>query len=166
MNARFCQTNANQPPLPNPPKQAKLKPEVSLTLDKSRGKREATSVPPIAHRLVADLNTTLVKQVFNVTQRQRETNVQHHRQAEDLWARLEVAEIGTLAHPEKLMKRRDRLKQSSSDNARSSQSSSGTARRRRPDWMITPARSRSFQTKGLSLTANFCPYRHLRQPPT
>jgi hypothetical protein len=26
--------------LPNPPKQAKLKPEVSLTLDKSRGRRQ------------------------------------------------------------------------------------------------------------------------------
>jgi hypothetical protein len=48
---------------------------------------------------VADLDTSLVKQIFDIAQRQREPNLEHHRQADDLWARFEVAERGALGHP-------------------------------------------------------------------
>jgi hypothetical protein len=48
---------------------------------------------------VADLDTSLVKQIFDIAQRQREPNLEHHRQADDLWARFEGAERGALGHP-------------------------------------------------------------------
>jgi hypothetical protein len=48
---------------------------------------------------VSDLDTSLVKQIFDIAQRQREPNLEHHRQADDLWARFEVAERGALGHP-------------------------------------------------------------------
>ena len=64
---------------------------------------------------MADLDTALMQQLLDVAKRQRETNVEHHCQADDLWARLEVAEGGAFGHPAKLAKRHDRLKRSSSD---------------------------------------------------
>jgi hypothetical protein len=45
----------------------------------------------MSHCFVADLDTSLVKQIFHIAQRQRKPNVKHHRQTDDLWARLEVA---------------------------------------------------------------------------
>jgi hypothetical protein len=41
---------------------------------------------------VADLDPTLMKEVLQVARRQWETNVEHRLQADDLWARLEVAQ--------------------------------------------------------------------------
>lgn len=32
---------------------------------------------------MADLDTTLVQEILNVTERQQETDVEHHRQAND-----------------------------------------------------------------------------------
>jgi hypothetical protein len=66
---------------------------------------------------VSDLDTSLVKQIFDIAQRQREPNLEHHRQADDLWARFEVAEGGTHGHPAKLEDGPAGLKQSSSDSA-------------------------------------------------
>jgi hypothetical protein len=60
-------------------------------------------VPPIAHRFVADLDTLLMKQVFDIAQRQRETDVNRHCKADALWAGLEVAERLALGHPTRLM---------------------------------------------------------------
>jgi hypothetical protein len=51
------------------------------------------------HCFMANLDTTLVQEILHVAQRQRKPNVQHHRQADDLWARFEVAERGALGHP-------------------------------------------------------------------
>ena len=41
-------------------------------------------MPPIAHRLVADVDTTFEQDVFDLAQRQRIADVQHHRETDDL----------------------------------------------------------------------------------
>ena len=43
---------------------------------------------------MADLNATFVQEIFNITERERKPNIKHHSQADDLWARFEVAECG------------------------------------------------------------------------
>lgn len=72
-------------------------------------------IPPVAHRFVADLDATLMKQVFDVAQRQRKLNVEHHSKPYDLWAGFDLTESGAFGHAKRLAKRHDRLKQSSSD---------------------------------------------------
>jgi hypothetical protein len=42
------------------------------------------------------------KQVLNIAQRQRVADIHHHRQADDLWRCLEVAEAAGVAHPLRL----------------------------------------------------------------
>lgn len=59
---------------------------------------------------MADLDPAFVQQVFDVAQRQRELNVVLHRQADDLWARLEVAERGALGHQVRLAGNPDHLR--------------------------------------------------------
>jgi hypothetical protein len=39
-----------------------------------RGKQRTKPVPPVAHRFMTNLNPTLMKQVFDIAQRQREPN--------------------------------------------------------------------------------------------
>ena len=56
-------------------------------------------VPPVAHCFVANLDPALMQEAFNVVQRQREPNVRHHLQGDDLSAGLEVAEWWALGHP-------------------------------------------------------------------
>jgi hypothetical protein len=56
-----------------------------------------------------------MKQVFDVAQRLRTTNVKHHRQADDLWAGLEEAEGGALGHAFRLAGHYNRLKKTYSD---------------------------------------------------
>lgn len=41
-------------------------------------------VPPETNGLMADVDATLMQQVFNLSQRQRETNIHHHRQTANL----------------------------------------------------------------------------------
>jgi hypothetical protein len=65
---------------------------------------------------MTDLNPTLMKQVFDIAQRQWEPNIEHHREADDLWTGLEVPKRRVVRHPEKLTKRHDGLKQSCSDS--------------------------------------------------
>jgi len=62
------------------------------------GEHRAEPVTPEPHRLMADLDAVFVQQVFDVAQRQRETDVHHNRQTDDLGARLEIAEGGALGH--------------------------------------------------------------------
>jgi hypothetical protein len=59
-------------------------------------------VPPEAHAFVADLDAALVQHVLDVPQRERKPDVEHHREADDLRARLEVPERVVLLHPPKL----------------------------------------------------------------
>jgi hypothetical protein len=50
---------------------------------------------------VRDLDAALVQQVLDIPQRQRIPDVHHHRQADDLGLRLEVAEDARVAHARK-----------------------------------------------------------------
>ena len=74
-------------------------------------------MPPDTHRLVADIDATLVQQVFDVPQRRRETDVYHHGEADDLGAGLDVPERAAVGHGSRLSTRSRQLKRGSSDNA-------------------------------------------------
>ena len=80
------------------------------------GEHRTEPVPPVSHRLVTDLDTPLMQEILDVSKRQRKTNVEHHRQADDLGARLEVSERRAFGHPCRLGDSQGSLKQSSSDN--------------------------------------------------
>jgi hypothetical protein len=56
------------------------------------GKQRTEPVPPVANRLMADVDAAVREQVFNVPQRQRVFDVQHHRQPDHLGRAVEVAE--------------------------------------------------------------------------
>ena len=43
-------------------------------------------MPPVPNGFVADVNATLMQQVFDVPERKRKPDVEHHRQADDLRA--------------------------------------------------------------------------------
>lgn len=75
------------------------------------------TVDPMPHRLVADVDATFVKKVFDVPQGQREADIHHNRKLDDLGRRLEVAEW-ILAHFRSLSSRMRRLKAGSFDNPR------------------------------------------------
>jgi hypothetical protein len=80
------------------------------------GKHRTEPVPPVSHRLVANFDATLVQKIFDISERQREPDVEHHRQTDDLWAGLELLEMGAFCHAKRLTRRPARLKRSSSDN--------------------------------------------------
>jgi hypothetical protein len=89
---------------------------------KFRSKHLDKPVPPVTHRFVADLDPALMQRVFYVAQLQRKPNEQHHHQADDLRAGVEIAEPGALGHELSLPGRPDRLPKSSSDKAQPSAS--------------------------------------------
>ncbi len=88
-----------------------------VSADLSREHR-TKSVPPKPNRLVTDINPSLMQQVFNISQRKRISNIHHHRQADDRWARLEVLEWVTFCHPATLVARLARLNWFSSDSSK------------------------------------------------
>ncbi len=49
-----------------------------------RGEHRAKPVPPETHGFVADINATLEQQIFDLPQRERITDVHHHREADYL----------------------------------------------------------------------------------
>ncbi len=61
------------------------------------------------------VDASLVQQIFDIPKRERETDIQHHRKADDLGAGFEVLESGRSGHGKKLRNRPARLKPSSSD---------------------------------------------------
>ena len=63
-----------------------------------RGEHRTQAVPPVPHCLVAHIDPAFVQQVFHIPKRQWEPHIHHHRQADDLWARLEVAKGRSLSH--------------------------------------------------------------------
>lgn len=65
---------------------------------------------------MADLDAAFVQQVLYIPKRERETDIEHHRQANNLGARLEVAKGAAFCHPAKLDRRPAQLKSVSSDN--------------------------------------------------
>ena len=50
---------------------------------------------------MADLDPALVQQIFYIAERRREPDVEHHRQTNDLRARLELAKRGAFRHAPK-----------------------------------------------------------------
>ena len=79
------------------------------------GEHWTEPVPPETHSLVTDVDATLEQQVLDLTQRQRISNVHHHRQTDDLGRRVEITE--GISYPRKLRNGPDRLKPIWSDNA-------------------------------------------------
>ncbi len=55
-------------------------------------KHGAKPVPPILDSFVTQVDASLVQQVFDIPKRERETDVQHHRKADDLGIGFEVFE--------------------------------------------------------------------------
>ena len=49
---------------------------------------------------MADIDTSLMEQIFNVSQRKWEANVHHHRKADDLRRCFEIAK--GIGHPQRL----------------------------------------------------------------
>lgn len=58
----------------------------------------AETVPPEPDRLMRDVDAALMQQVLNVPQRKRVQDLHHHREADDLWAKSEVAKNAGVAH--------------------------------------------------------------------
>ena len=81
------------------------------------GKHRPKPMPPIADRLLAHIDSPFMQQISNVAKRQRETDEDFHRQAQDLGTGLDVLEWGVLGHAGRLRDRPTRLKPSSSGRA-------------------------------------------------
>jgi hypothetical protein len=75
-------------------------------------------MPPEPDGLVADVDATLMKQVFDVPKRKREAHVKHHRQEDDLRAGFEIPKWAAFCHQATLCNRPARLKLVSSDKTR------------------------------------------------
>ena len=72
-------------------------------------------VPPQTHRLVADVDATFEQNVFNLAQRKRIADVQHHREANDLGRTVEIS--AGISHRLRLRNSPSPLKPIYSDNA-------------------------------------------------
>ena len=62
------------------------------------GEHRAEPLPPEPDSFVANIDAALMEQVLDVPKRKREPDIEHHREADDLGAGLEVAEGGSFAH--------------------------------------------------------------------
>lgn len=83
------------------PAPLRVGPHTSGTLLLDRGRKQGTEpVPPGSRRLVADIDPAFLKQILNLTQRQRKSDIHHHRQADHLGRGLEVPE--GISHPRTL----------------------------------------------------------------
>ena len=57
-----------------------------------RGKQRTKAVPSIPHGLIADLDAALEQEVFDLSQRQRVSDTQHHREADHFGRTVEIRE--------------------------------------------------------------------------
>ncbi len=80
-----------------------------------RGKHRAETAPPKPNRFMADFDAAFVQQILNIAERQREPNVQHHRQANDFRAALKALERVRFGHVQTLRGRPARLNRNLSD---------------------------------------------------
>lgn len=74
-------------------------------------------MPPKSNGLVAHVDAAFVQQIFHIAQRQRETNIQHNRQADYLMARFKITKWIRFGHPARLRNCPARLKLICSDSA-------------------------------------------------
>jgi hypothetical protein len=80
-----------------------------------RGEHRTEPVPPETHGLVTDIDATLEQQIFDLPQRERITDLHHHREADHLRRTVEITE--GIAHRRRLRNVPPRLKLICSDNA-------------------------------------------------
>ena len=72
-------------------------------------------VPPVPHRFVANVDATFEQNVFNLAQRKRIADVQHHREPNDLGRTVEIT--AGISHRLRLRNSPSPLKPIYSDNA-------------------------------------------------
>ena len=65
-----------------------------------RGEHRTEPVPPELHRLMADIDAALAKNIFDLAQRQWIPDVYHHREANNLGRRVEISKWDS--HPMRL----------------------------------------------------------------
>ena len=80
-----------------------------------RGKQWAKAVPPVPHGLMANVDAALGQEIFDLPQRQRITDIQHHRAADYLRRTVEITE--RIVHSRRLRDLTFQLKPIYSDNA-------------------------------------------------
>jgi hypothetical protein len=78
-------------------------------------KHRPEPMPPISDGFMADIDAPFMEQIFNIAQRQREPNIKHHRQADNLTTCFEIAKWVRFCHLQTLRNRPARLKSVSSD---------------------------------------------------
>ena len=63
-------------------------------MDGFAGRRQTIASPPesVSHRLAAFVDPTFEQQILNVPHQQREANIHHHDQGDDLRGRVKIAE--------------------------------------------------------------------------
>ena len=66
---------------------------------------------------MADIDATLVQQMFDISKRMRKADIHHHRKADNFGKRFEIAEGTAICHSPKLGQRPVRLKRFCSDSA-------------------------------------------------
>jgi hypothetical protein len=66
---------------------------------------------------MADLDASLVQQIFDIAKRKWEPNIQHRCKADDLRARLQISKWAVFCHQATLGRRTASLKPVSSDSA-------------------------------------------------
>ena len=74
-------------------------------------------MPPESHSFMADIDAAFVQQIFHISKGQRERDVQHHRQADDLRTGFEITKRESFVYPKKLRNRLTRLNLFCSDSA-------------------------------------------------
>ena len=79
------------------------------------GEHRPKPIPPVPHRLVADVDARFEQNVFNLAQRQRIADVQHHHEANDLGRTVEIT--AGISHRLRLRNSPSPLKPIYSDNA-------------------------------------------------
>ena len=73
-------------------------------------------MPPISHRFMANIDAAFVEQIFHIAKRQRKPDIEHHRQADNLAARFEIAKWVMFGHPTTLRNHSTHLKLVCSDS--------------------------------------------------
>ncbi len=65
---------------------------MNAPLSDLRGEHRTEPVPPEPHGFGADIDTALEQQIFDLSQRERITDVHHYREADHLRRTVEIAE--------------------------------------------------------------------------
>lgn len=98
-----------------PPPSAGFHP-AHTTLFNLGGEYRTKSTPPISNGVVAHIDTPLMQKILHIAGRQRETDIQHHGQTDDLAAGIKVTEGAALYYSMTLQNRPPRLNPVSFDN--------------------------------------------------